>query len=58
MLNLPIYMDNHATTRTDPRVVETILPYFSENFGNANSVHIWPAAPPKPWTKPVLRSPR
>lgn len=39
MINLPIYMDNHATTRTDPRVVEAMLPYFSENFGNANSVH-------------------
>ena len=33
-----IYMDNHATTRVDPRVVKAMLPYFTEEFGNPGSV--------------------
>ncbi len=36
-MKMPVYFDNHATTRCDPRVVEAMLPYLTEVYGNAGS---------------------
>ena len=36
-MNFPIYLDNNSTTPMDPRVLESMLPFFNEKFGNAAS---------------------
>ncbi|MEX0818342.1 MAG: aminotransferase class V-fold PLP-dependent enzyme [Pirellulaceae bacterium] len=42
MVQTPVYMDNHATTRVDPRVVDAMLPMFHEYYGNAGSTsHVY-----------------
>ena len=40
----PVYLDNNATTRVDPAVVEAMLPFLTEQFGNASSMHAFGAA--------------
>ncbi|MGQ9574807.1 MAG: cysteine desulfurase family protein [Thermoguttaceae bacterium] len=41
MIGRPVYMDNHATTRVDPRVLEAMLPWFGDSYGNPASSGHW-----------------
>jgi cysteine desulfurase len=43
-MNLPVYLDYNATTPVDPRVLEAMLPFFTEVFGNASSSHAFGSA--------------
>ncbi|HEX9920182.1 MAG TPA: aminotransferase class V-fold PLP-dependent enzyme, partial [Candidatus Methylomirabilis sp.] len=38
---MKVYLDHNATTPIDPRVLEAMMPYLQEEFGNASSLHQW-----------------
>ena len=50
---MQVYMDNNATTMTDPKVVEAMLPFFAEQYGNPNSLHKFGTTTHKALTKAV-----
>ena len=53
-LKLPIFMDSQSTTPVDPRVLETMIPYFTERFGHPGSRnHSFGWRPRRAWSGPA-----